>query len=97
MTDVGCIFKICCQKWALKFIPCSRVNSDSARAPGIPAARLTPSITLGRAFQPPNAHPSIPERPFKCSTESFDSQTLPRLFPRIPRQGIDYSFGFIRL
>ncbi|PKI72090.1 hypothetical protein CRG98_007477 [Punica granatum] len=46
-----------------------------------------PSSIHCRTFQPPNTHPSIPERSSGDSTESSDSQTLPRLFSRIPRQG----------
>ncbi|PKI57831.1 hypothetical protein CRG98_021777 [Punica granatum] len=56
-----------------------------------PAARLTPSNIRCHTFQHPNVHPCIPECPSKDSTESPDSQTLPRLFPRIPRQGITFS------
>ncbi|PKI52255.1 hypothetical protein CRG98_027353 [Punica granatum] len=89
ITNVGCGYKICCQKWALKFIPCSRVNNDIASR--TLAAHLTPSNVHCHTFQPPNAHPSIPKHPSKDSTESPDSQTLFRLFPRIPRQGITFS------
>ncbi|PKI58256.1 hypothetical protein CRG98_021338 [Punica granatum] len=53
--------------------------------------RLSPSPARARLV----AHPSSPERvarapkhPLRDSTKSLDSQTLPRLFPRIPMLGI---------
>ncbi|PKI57964.1 hypothetical protein CRG98_021639 [Punica granatum] len=60
-----------------------RTRCPSAHARALPrSARTTP-------------HPSLPERasfapkhPSKRSTESPDSRTLPQLFPRIPRLGI---------
>ncbi|PKI49449.1 hypothetical protein CRG98_030181 [Punica granatum] len=63
----------------------------SNHAPELPAAPVP-------AHARPVARPSLPERaalaperPSKDSTESPDSQSLPRLFPRIPRLGIPSS------
>ncbi|PKI78466.1 hypothetical protein CRG98_001106 [Punica granatum] len=57
-----------------------------ARVPARPAVR---TATRPRTPSSPNVHALAPEHLSKGSTESPDSRTLPRLFPRIPRQGLD--------
>ncbi|OWM65702.1 hypothetical protein CDL15_Pgr002286 [Punica granatum] len=79
--------------------PCAslRTRACPAHAPRIP--RACPRAPLAsRALQPharvpssPNVHCLAPEHSSKRSTESPDSRTLPRLFPRISRQGITFS------
>ncbi|PKI61771.1 hypothetical protein CRG98_017821 [Punica granatum] len=69
----------------------SRVNSASrvpiARPVRLPRARVPPvhSSRTPHAPSSPNVHALAPEHSSKRSTESPDSRTLPRLFPRIPR------------
>ncbi|PKI59586.1 hypothetical protein CRG98_019995 [Punica granatum] len=96
MTDVGSRYRICCQKpfsafW-VKDRP-SRVNSVRlARHSCAPArlARASRALQLHAcALSSPNVHALAPEHSSKRSTESPDSQTLSRFFPRIPRQGLD--------
>ncbi|PKI59083.1 hypothetical protein CRG98_020538 [Punica granatum] len=70
--------------------PCVRM--PRARQPRVcsPRAPTRLPYTLQRPLPlvSTSKHPSKhPERPSKDSTESPDSQTLPQLFPRIPRQG----------
>ncbi|PKI67075.1 hypothetical protein CRG98_012539 [Punica granatum] len=81
---------------ALEFIPCSRVNSDSrlpsaCRSPPEPAVRLPAHLTSSRVPILIERASFAPEHSSKRSTESPDSQTLPRLFPRIPRLGKTFS------
>ncbi|PKI71823.1 hypothetical protein CRG98_007762 [Punica granatum] len=90
MTDVGCRYKICCQKWiVLSSEQCTHSRTlPSARA----HSRAPAHIPRPRTPSSPNVHALAPEHLSKRSTESPDSRTLPRLFSRIPRQGLDRRF-----
>ncbi|PKI74516.1 hypothetical protein CRG98_005093 [Punica granatum] len=57
-----------------------------ARASYASRAPLVHSSRTPRAPSSSNVHALAPEHSSKRSTESLDSRTLPRLFPRIPRQ-----------
>ncbi|OWM76445.1 hypothetical protein CDL15_Pgr024653 [Punica granatum] len=64
--------------------PCARAP---ARAPDASHAPPVHSSRTPRAPSSPKVHALATEHSFKRSTESPDSRTLPRLFPRIPRLG----------
>ncbi|PKI49256.1 hypothetical protein CRG98_030365 [Punica granatum] len=74
--------------------PRARVPAHAPRAPArAPNASRAPPVHSSRtprAPSSPNVHALAPEHSSKRSTESPDSRTLPRLFPRIPRQGITF-------
>ncbi|OWM74506.1 hypothetical protein CDL15_Pgr026341 [Punica granatum] len=69
--------------------PVTRARRACHRRTPAPVTRARPCPTpaLVSAHQRPCTSTLAPEYPFKGSTESPDSQTLPRLFPRIPRLG----------
>ncbi|PKI37055.1 hypothetical protein CRG98_042559 [Punica granatum] len=64
--------------------PSARTLARSSAPPVCPACLPA----RPRAPSSPNVHVLAPEHSSKRSTESPDSRTLPRLFPRIPRQEI---------
>ncbi|PKI70300.1 hypothetical protein CRG98_009292 [Punica granatum] len=74
--------KIVTLRWTVRTRAHASARCALARAPPVHSSR-TP-----RALSSPNVHALAPEHSSKRSTESPDSQTLPRLFPRIPMQGI---------
>ncbi|PKI65000.1 hypothetical protein CRG98_014585 [Punica granatum] len=59
--------------------------SEQPPAPMHASARPAVNLSL------PERASFAPEPPSKRSTESPDSRTIPRLFPRIPRLGIKFS------
>ncbi|PKI55027.1 hypothetical protein CRG98_024573 [Punica granatum] len=84
---------------------CSRACPARSTAPrAVTRVRLRPTPLPARLPTSPhtrahlaacptrvNVHALPPERPFEDSTESPHSQTLPRLFPCIPRLGRTFS------
>ncbi|PKI75965.1 hypothetical protein CRG98_003623 [Punica granatum] len=87
MTNVGCRYKICCQKLISSFraktlLSGEQCPSTATRTPE-PAARLSRALARARlavGLAHPNVHAHAPERPFEDYTESPDSQTLPDSF-----------------
>ncbi|PKI50774.1 hypothetical protein CRG98_028828 [Punica granatum] len=90
----------------------SRVNSASCALARTPAhactaarparlpAHLKPPVHSSRtprAPSSPSVHALTPEHSSKPSTESPDSRTLPRLFPRISRQGSNALINTLRV
>ncbi|OWM71002.1 hypothetical protein CDL15_Pgr008084 [Punica granatum] len=67
--------------------PHARLRARAPRAPDASRAPLVHSSRTPRAPSSPNVHALAPEHSSKRSTESPDSRTLLRLFPRIPRLG----------
>ncbi|PKI46264.1 hypothetical protein CRG98_033345 [Punica granatum] len=68
----------------------ARHPARSCLSPCPPSPVIMPD-TRHRAWPYPCASTLAPEYSFKGSTESPDSQTLPRLFPHIPRLGKTFS------
>ncbi|PKI38256.1 hypothetical protein CRG98_041355 [Punica granatum] len=67
--------------------PSSSLAHASGHAPEPLPCLCAPAHVLLRAPATTNVATLAPECPFKGSTESPDSRTLPQLFPRIPRLG----------
>ncbi|PKI68262.1 hypothetical protein CRG98_011342 [Punica granatum] len=69
-------------------LSCARLRPAQSRVPACaPHARARPAARLACL----NVHALAPEHPSEDFIESPDSQTLPRLFPRILRLGITFS------